>query len=191
MLPSALLAARVGADFARLSLIARGVLSLFPAAVEDSQSSEELTIRPKNRLRRFFRAVVVETPFVKMLIVLVVLWMMFSTAMYLVEHSAEGTSIRTATDALYWGVAALSTAGIADTPHTSAGKIIGGVWIIIGSVIFFGTIVASITIYFMRPLQRPVRSSDSNWRWRLTIPNATAKSSRLQPSVQYLANHPE
>ena len=30
-------------------------------------------------------------------------------------------------------------------------------WIIIGSVIFFGSIVATVTTYFMRPLQRPVR----------------------------------
>ena len=30
----------------------------------------------------------------------------------------------------------------------------GGVWIVIGSVIFFGTIIAP---YFMRPLQRPVQ----------------------------------
>ena len=34
-------------------------------------------------------------------------------------------------------------------------KLIGGIWIIIGSVLFFGTIVATVTTYFMRPMQRP------------------------------------
>ena len=36
-------------------------------------------------------------------------------------------------------------------------QLIGGIWIVFGSSIFFGTIVATITTYFMRPLQRPVR----------------------------------
>ena len=108
-------------------------------------------------MRRFLKDVVAETPFVKMLILLVCLWVGFSVAMFAVEHRGHGTSLQTLLDALYWGVAAFSTAGIADTPATAAGKVIGAAWIIIGSVIFFGTIVATVTTYFMRPLQRPVR----------------------------------
>jgi voltage-gated potassium channel len=33
--------------------------------------------------------------------------------------------------------------------------LIGGIWIVLGSVLFFGTIVATVTTYFMRPMQRP------------------------------------
>ena len=40
---------------------------------------------------------------------------------------------------------------------TGVGRLIGGSWIVLGSILFFGTIVATITAYFMRPLQRPVR----------------------------------
>ena len=116
-----------------------------------------MSLTPTMRVRRFLRDVVAETPFVRMLLLLVVLWFGFSVAMYLAERSADGASISQILDALYWGVAAFSTAGIADTPVTLAGKIIGGVWIIVGSVIFFGSIVATVTTYFMRPLQRPVR----------------------------------
>ena len=36
------------------------------------------------------------------------------------------------------GVAAFSTAGIADTPLTAVPGLIGGLWIVIGSVLFFG-----------------------------------------------------
>lgn len=111
---------------------------------------------PANRLRRFIRDVIAETPFVKMLILLLVLWILFSAALYVVEQT-QGSPIVTFLDALYWAVAAFSTAGIADTPVTQSGKVIGALWIIIGSVIFFGTIVATITVYFMRPLQRPAR----------------------------------
>lgn len=52
---------------------------------------------------------------------------------------------------------AFSTAGIAGTPLSGVSQIIGGVWIVLGSALFFGTIVATVTAYFLRPLQRPVR----------------------------------
>ena len=38
---------------------------------------------------------------------------------------------------------------------SGTGRLIGGLWIVIGSVLFFGAIVATVTSYFMRPLQRP------------------------------------
>ena len=56
---------------------------------------------------------------------------------------------------MYWGIAAFSTAGIADMPVSGASEIIGAIWIVIGSIVFFGAIVATVTAYFMRPLQRP------------------------------------
>jgi len=90
-----------------------------------------------------------------MVLLLVVLWLLFSAGMFLAEQGIEDASIRTYGEALYWGVAAFSTAGIADSPISSAAQLIGGLWIIIGSVLFFGTIVATVTTYFMRPMQRP------------------------------------
>jgi voltage-gated potassium channel len=33
--------------------------------------------------------------------------------------------------------------------------LLGGVWIVLGSVLFFGAIVATVTAYFMRPMLRP------------------------------------
>jgi voltage-gated potassium channel len=84
-------------------------------------------------------------------------WLMFSTFFYLSEYGKEGSHIDSYASALYWGVAAFSTAGIADTPKSTLSLLIGGVWIVLGSGIFFGTIVATITTYFVRPLKRPVR----------------------------------
>jgi voltage-gated potassium channel len=37
-------------------------------------------------------------------------------------------------------------------PQTTFGELIGGIWIIIGSMFFFGAIVSTITAYFMRPM---------------------------------------
>jgi len=114
-----------------------------------------LTIKRHARFNRFIKDVSVHTPFIKLVILLIALWLIFSAGMYLSEKNIEGASIESYGDALFWGVAAFSTAGIADTPASSAGQIIGGLWIVIGSVLFFGTIVATVTTYFMRPLQGP------------------------------------
>ncbi len=90
-----------------------------------------------------------------MAFLLLVLWILFSAGLYLAERGAEGTTITSFGRALYWGIAAFSTAGIADMPVNGLSELIGGVWIIVGSIIFFGAIVATVTAYFMRPLQRP------------------------------------
>lgn len=110
---------------------------------------------PQKRAKRFARDILIHTPFVKMVLLLVALWMFFSAALYLAERGAEGTSIDSYGEALYWGVAAFSTAGIAIKPLTGAAEFIGGLWIVIGSAMFFGAIVATITTYFTRPMQRP------------------------------------
>ena len=99
--------------------------------------------------------VLVHTPVVGMAFLLLVLWILFSAGLYLAERGAEGTTITSFGRALYWGIAAFSTAGIADMPVNGLAEAIGGVWIIVGSIIFFGAIVATVTAYFMRPLQRP------------------------------------
>jgi len=85
----------------------------------------------------------------------VVLWMLFAAGMYYSEQGAVGTSITSYGRALDWGIAAFSTAGIADTPVNGLSQLIGAIWIVLGSMLFFGAIVATITAYFMRPLQRP------------------------------------
>lgn len=108
-------------------------------------------------MQRFLRDVVIHTPFVGMLLLLIALWLVFAAGMYLAERGVDGSRIDSYGAALYWGVAAFSTAGIADTPVTGTARFIGGVWIVLGSVLFFGAIVATVTAYFMRPLQRPAR----------------------------------
>lgn len=109
------------------------------------------------RSKKFAHDVLVHTPILKLLFLLVVLWMIFAAGLYFAERGAEGTSITSYGRALYWGVAAFSTAGIADMPLNGLAELIGALWIVVGSTLFFGAIVASVTAYFMRPLQRPYR----------------------------------
>ena len=109
----------------------------------------------KWRLKRFINDLFVYTPFTKMVVLLVVLWLVFAAGVFLAERGSEGATIHSYGEALYWGVAAFSTAGIADTPMSGLAQLVGGLWIVIGSTLFFGAIVATITSYFMRPMQRP------------------------------------
>ncbi|MGB5427335.1 MAG: two pore domain potassium channel family protein [Gammaproteobacteria bacterium] len=109
----------------------------------------------KVRSKKFLRDLVIHTPVIKMAFLLVATWMLFSAGIFLGEQGAEGTTITSYGKALYWGIAAFSTAGIADMPVNGISEFIGAIWIILGSLLFFGAIVATVTAYFMRPLQRP------------------------------------
>ncbi len=114
-------------------------------------------MKKSTRFKRFINDVIAHTPFVKMILLLIILWLLFSAGLYMTEKEIAGTTITSYGSALYWAVAAFSTAGIADAPVAGVSRLVGGIWIVVGSVIFFGTIVATVTTYFMRPLQRPVR----------------------------------
>lgn len=109
------------------------------------------------RSRMFLKNVLSHTPILGLTVLLVMLWMLFSAALYVTEQSAMSTSITSYGRALYWGIAAFSTAGIADMPVNPVSQLIGGIWIVLGSMLFFGAIVATVTAYFMRTLQRPSR----------------------------------
>ena len=109
----------------------------------------------RRRSRKFIRDMMIHTPVLKMTFLLLALWMLFSAGLYFAERGAEATTITSYGRALYWGIAAFSTAGIADMPVNGISQVIGGLWIIVGSIMFFGAIVATVTAYFMRPLQRP------------------------------------
>jgi voltage-gated potassium channel len=107
------------------------------------------------QFKKFIKDVSEHTPFTKMVLLLIALWLVFSAGLYFAERGAEETAISSYGDALYWGIAAFSTAGIADTPKSGVAQFIGAIWIVSGSMLFFGIIVATITAYFMRPMQRP------------------------------------
>lgn len=116
-----------------------------------------LRLPDKSRVRRFVGEILAETYFPQLVTLLIVLWLLFTYGLFLAEQDAGNALIDTWGEALYWGVAAFSTAGIADTPISGAGRVLGGAWIVLGSTLFFGTIVATITGFFMRPVQRPAK----------------------------------
>jgi len=109
------------------------------------------------RSKRFVKDVIIHTPIIKLTFLLVMSWLVFAAMLYAGERGAENTTINSYGRALYWGIAAFSTAGIADMPINGISEVIGAIWIVFGSMLFFGAIVSTITAYFMRPLQRPYK----------------------------------
>ncbi|WP_223890838.1 hypothetical protein [Sulfurovum sp. TSL6] len=81
------------------------------------------------RFKRFINDIIVHTLFIKMILLLIVLWLIFSAGLYLAEQGVEGASIDSYGEAF-------STAGIADTPTSSTAQFVGGLWIVIGSIFF-------------------------------------------------------
>jgi voltage-gated potassium channel len=107
--------------------------------------------------KKIISDVIAHTPVLKVTYLLIVLWLLFAAALYISETGSSETAINSYGKALYWGIAAFSTAGIADAPKTGLGEFIGAVWIIVGSMLFFGAIVSTITSYFLRTMQRPAK----------------------------------
>ncbi len=61
----------------------------------------------------------------------------------------------------------MTTMGTAPMPVTGAGQIVGGIWAVLGCIIFYGTIIASVTVYFARRRERPVKQIISTIQYNL------------------------
>ncbi|WP_416897125.1 MAG: cyclic nucleotide-gated ion channel [Minwuia sp.] len=71
------------------------------------------------------------------LLIMLGLLIMASTAMYYAEHNAQPEVFGSIPAAMWWGLATLTTVGYGDlVPHTLAGKMIGGVVMLIGLGMF-------------------------------------------------------
>ena len=132
--------------------------------------------RPPRRLRlapnvpgsvRFFRTIVTQTPFVPMFSLVLILWLLFSTGFYFAEQGASASGIDHYGDALWWGLVAMQTMGTAAIPETVAGHIVGGMWAVLGVILFWGTIIASVTSYFLHRRQRPSQQIISTVQYNL------------------------
>lgn len=82
--------------------------------------------------------------FRELLIVSVVIAFLLGLVIVPVERDAQGATIKTVSDGLWWSVQTLTTVGYGDTtPITDAGRVIGVAMQVIGAVLF-GTVIAII-----------------------------------------------
>ncbi len=74
-------------------------------------------IKPFVRSKRFIKDVYTHTPFVKMVLLLIMLLVLFTYGIYLAERGIEGAVIKSYGDALYWGIAAFLPPVSLTHPH--------------------------------------------------------------------------
>ncbi|MFH1652157.1 MAG: ion transporter [Chloroflexota bacterium] len=118
---------------------------------------------PRRRLRvvphipglfRFLLDIIHETPLLPLLFVLTMLWLLFSLAIYLAEGPVN-EQFHSYWYTLWWSFTAMQTQGAnSPGPVHPLGMIVGGIWSVIGTIIFFGVIIATVYSYYMIPKRR-------------------------------------
>ena len=133
------------------------------------------TREPRRRLRlapnvpgfvKFIKFILTRTPFLQMFGLLTILWLIFCAAFFFAEHGVN-EHVTSYGDALWWGMAAIETMGTPYKPVTTAGEAIGGIWAILGVMLLWGTIVASVTVYFARRREGTVKQIISTVEYNL------------------------
>jgi len=106
---------------------------------------------------RFLWDIVSETPFVPLLLVLTGLWLLSSLGVYLAERPVN-EQFDSYGHAIWWTFTAMQTQGAnSPGPITPPGMVIGAIWSVVGTIAFFGVIIATIYAYYMVPRRRPSR----------------------------------
>ena len=104
---------------------------------------------------RFFGDIIHETPFVPLCFVIIVIFLISSLGIFLAEQPVN-SQFDTFGHTLWWSFTAMQTQGAnSPGPITPLGMTIGAIWSIIGTVTFFGVIIATFYAYYVDPKRRP------------------------------------
>jgi voltage-gated potassium channel len=75
-----------------------------------------------------------------------------ATVVWQVERDVHDTTFRSWADAVWWGLATLTTVGYGDhVPVTATGRVVGGV-IMVAGVAMLGAVAAVVALYFARTI---------------------------------------
>ncbi|MFC1965109.1 ion transporter [Chloroflexota bacterium] len=107
---------------------------------------------------RFIGDILRETPFVPLFFVLIVILLISSLGIFLAEQPVN-SQFETFGYTLWWSFTAMQTQGAnSPGPITPIGMIIGAIWSIIGTIAFFGVIIATFYAYYVDPKRRPSKA---------------------------------
>lgn len=107
-----------------------------------------------------------QTPFVPMFGLFVVLWLIFAAFFFLAEHQVN-PDVSSYGQALWWGMATVETMGTPYKPLTTVGEVVGGIWAVMGVMLFWGAIIASVTAYFAKRKEGTVKQIVSTLEYNL------------------------
>jgi len=123
-----------------------------------TQRTRLRTIPNIPRVIQFFGDIIRETPFVPLFFVLIVILLISSLGIFLAEKSVN-SQFDTFWHTLWWSFTAMQTQGAnSPGPITPLGMTIGAIWSIIGTIAFFGVIIATFYAYYVDPKRRPSKA---------------------------------
>ena len=118
------------------------------------RSHHPLRLRPRlPGVLNFWKVVFTETPLLLSLSVVAFLAGVVATLIYFLERDSNA-NVNGFVDAIWWTIFTMQTHGNSWRPDTFWGSVVGGAWSIIGTIIFYGAIIASVTVFFMRRRER-------------------------------------
>ena len=118
------------------------------------RSHHPLRLRPRlPGVLNFWKVVFTETPLLLSLSVVAFLAGLVATLIYFLERDSNA-NVNGFVDAIWWTIFTMQTHGNSWRPDTFWGSVVGGAWSIIGTIIFYGAIIASVTVFFMRRRER-------------------------------------
>jgi len=131
---------RVSTSRARLPLIERGVST------------------PVAEGFGMVRDIATQTPVLWFFVALVVLVVLGPIPVYLFERSADNAQMTSYWIGLWWAVSAFSTAGHSNVEvFTVGGRVVGSIYTIFSVGLFFGSVLAAFSSYFILTWRRPKR----------------------------------
>jgi voltage-gated potassium channel len=118
-------------------------------------------------LIKFLQDMASQTPLLPSLAILVALWLLLSWGLYACEHQVSD-QLNSFGECLWWSFTAMQTQGAnIPGPITPLGRLVGSIWSIVGTIGFFGVIIATLYAYFMSPKRRPLRAVIANLKYNL------------------------
>ena len=106
----------------------------------------------------FFADLATQTPVVGMIVGLGVLVVLAPIPVFLFERAAEDAQMTSYWVGLWWAVSAFSTVGHSSVEVvTVGGRIVGSIYTVASVTLFFGSVIAAFSSYFLLTWRRPKR----------------------------------
>jgi voltage-gated potassium channel len=107
---------------------------------------------------RLFVDLATQTPILGLIAMLAVLVVLVPVPVFLFERGAEGAHVTSYWVALWWAVSAFTTVGHSNIDVvTVGGRVVGSLYTIASVSLFFGSVIAAFSSYFILTWRRPKR----------------------------------
>ena len=119
---------------------------------------ERRLVGPLTEVFDFFADLATQTPILGILVALIVLVILGPIPVWLFERTADDAEMTSYWVGLWWAVSAMSTAGhSAVEVNTVGGRIVGSIYTVLSVGLFFGSVIAAFSSYFILSWRNPKR----------------------------------